>query len=174
MPVISVNSLSFGVRVMLQGAVTVLGVIAVAYSYVGIPIGLLGAILLVSDVLSHYAERGEFKKKIVLEALSIVEHMIATLDPLPILYPVWSISFKPDILGENDLTLWEAFYDAIEQRNQYLGPRQMYNPGEFTRHNRAIFDSFVRVYDALPWVQAAVTRERMDSLRLRVQHSASL
>jgi hypothetical protein len=162
--------LSFWIRFLLQLAVIGLSVLAIFYPYLAIPAAIIASVLLINEISSRGAERDDFKKKIIPEALAIVDHIISSTSSSPIVYPVWSSKpegFKASILGDKDYALWKQFYDRIEELNQYLFPKRFIDWGEFQKFNRAIFDSFFKIHDEISWVREAIPEEHVSSILSR-------
>jgi len=166
---------SFPTWCLLQLAVIGLSVLSIIYPYFAVFAAIIATVLLISEVSSRSAEREDFRGKIVPEALAIVDRIISSTDALPIVYPVWSSKtegFKTSILGDNDYALWKQFFDRVEERNQYLMPRQGFPWDVFQKLNRAIFDSFLKLRDGVCWVKKAVPEEHISSFLSRAKKSA--
>jgi hypothetical protein len=174
-------------RALLELTTTVLGLISVSLGYsqpnsilivvVGATIALIAFVILVDDVRNHYEEKGDFQKKIVQEALDIVYPMVTTTDSSLIAHPNWETKtegFKRDILSHDDYELWKQFYDGIEERNEYLRPRMGPNWEILPKYNRAIFESFLKVYNEISWVRESIPKEQITNIQMRAKHTAAL
>ena len=138
---------------------------------------IIGFIILDQKVSDHYREVDDFKKKIIHEALGIVDHIIASTSTSRILCPVWSgktEGFKTDDLDVEDYVLWKQFYDAVEERNEYYRTRGGLHWPVFAKFNRAIYDNFFKVLNGVSWVKEAIPEEDVSNLLSRAKRSASV
>ena len=179
-------------RALLELAATVLGLVSVSLGYsqptsilivvIGATIALIAAVMLVDEVRNHYEERGDFRQKIVDDAVRTVDSIIggpplSSISLSHLSSETWmtkSEGLKRDLLGDGDYGLWKQFYDNIVGRNNYLEAGRPINFEIFTKYNRGIFDSFLAVYEGMLWVKESVSKERIADFQTRAQNSASL
>jgi len=168
--------ISFRPKIGLQFVIIALGVLAVVYSYLGVIIGAIGAILIVYEVKTRGMERDDLRKKIASEALGITNHIVTSTDASRILYPDWSSKaegFKTDILGKGDYKLCKQFYDAVEDRNQhYVGKEGLGSWEDFEKLNRAIYDAFFKIYGEITWVKNFIPQASINGLLSKAKRSA--
>ena len=173
--------ISFRIRTSLSILLIVIGLISGVVSVLSNPwlmlvagaMFVIAVILWVDDIRVHNLERDDFKKKIIPEALSIVDHIITSTNSSNIVYPVWSLSLKTDSLSDKDYKLWKQFYDAVEERNQYYRTRGGIGSWEvFEKFNRAIYENFFNVLNGILWVKEAIPEEDISNLVSRAEKSA--
>jgi hypothetical protein len=152
--------------------------LTIFYPYLGIVAVLIVIVLLANEIGMRKSERGDFKKKIIQEALAIVDHIIWSTSASHISCANWTTKaegFKVDLLGDRDYGLWKQFYDSVGRRNEYLESRGTFGLWEnFAKLNRTIFDNFFEVYDEISWVKESVPKERITDFLSRAKKSACL
>lgn len=170
--------LSFRTRILLELVLAGLTMLTIFYPYLGIVAVLIVIVLLANEIGMRKSERGDFKKKIIQEALAIVDHIIWSTSASHISCANWTTKaegFKVDLLGDRDYGLWKQFYDSVGRRNEYLESRGTFGLWEnFAKLNRTIFDNFFEVYDEISWVKESVPKERITDFLSRAKKSACL
>jgi hypothetical protein len=165
-------NVAFGVIVLVCGTMSSINL------YFAIPATLAGIILLWGNIKTHRTEKADFRKKIIQEALAIVDHIIWSTSASHISCANWTTKaegFKADLLGDRDYGLWKQFYDSVGRRNEYLESRGNFGLwANFAKLNRTIFDNFFKVYDETSWVKESVPEERITDFLSRAQKSACL
>jgi len=147
--------------------------------WLGILAAVITAVIVVKEVVSRSAEGEDFKKKIIREALVIVNLVVSSTDSSPIKYDIWSSrneGFQTDVLGNRGYMLWKEFYDRVEERNQHYlsgkSPTAIGGWETFQKFNQAILNSFLKLHDGIAWVKQAVPEECVSNLLSRAKRSA--
>jgi hypothetical protein len=169
--------LSFWSKILLEVTLAVLAVLTIFCPYLGILGAAIVIILIFNEITTHNSERADFKRKIIHEALGIVDHIIASTSASRILCPVWSgktEGFKTDVLDVEDYVLWKQFYGAVEERNEYYRTREGLEWSVFAKFNRAIYDNFFNVLNGVLWVKQAIPEEDVSNLLSRAKQSACI
>jgi len=183
--------MGFFLRIALELLVTALGLSSTIVGYLtpnsALIVGLgalttiFASIVLAGDVKGHYEEREDFRKKIIDNAVRIVDSIIVSGAGTPISFQhlsdeVWkakSEGLKKELLGESDYNLWGQFYDNVDERNHQLESSWI-NPATVSKLNRAIYSSFQTADNGISWVAKAIPRERIAEFQTRAQNSATL
>ena len=170
--------LSFWTRILLEVLVVGLTILSVFCPYLGILAAMIVVVLIANEIGTRRSEGGDFKKKIIRESSTIVDHIIESINSSRIEYSNWESKteeFKTDILGNEYYKLFKQFYDAVENRNQYFMGKGSFGPWEpFAKFNRAIFDNFLKIYYGISWVRESIPKERITNFQSRAKHSACL
>jgi hypothetical protein len=148
---------------------------ALAALVLAVAIFLIAIILELDNRGMLESERFDFRRKIIPEALSILDRLILVAHE-PIACTVWSSraeGFKTDALGKQDYARWKEFYDDVEARNGYFTPRESFVWSDVEKFARACFISFFKVYDEIPWVREAIPQATITDLLSRAKRSAS-
>jgi hypothetical protein len=146
------------------------------YYVAGIVVAVIGGIITLyfqrEDSKKLNEETADYRKRIVNEALSILEYIIADANYPKVTVSVWSDA-KMDLLGNDGAKLWKTFYDGVEARRIRLLNGYPYWP-EYGELNRACFDGFFNAYSHIAWVRKLVSQDRLDKILSKVKNQAIL
>ena len=138
---------------------------------------LIAATILVDNVRTHKLERGDFRKKILHEALTILNRVASDVNYRHIEYPVWSgkaEGFKVDMLGHQDYRSWNTFYASVEERNGYFRSPGGMSWDTFQKLNRSCFDSFSKMSRSISWVEESLPQGCITDLLSKAKEHATL
>jgi hypothetical protein len=169
--------LSFWANVVLGAVVVVCGAMSSINLYFAIPATLAGIILLWGNIKTHRTEKADFRKKIVHEALDILNLLVSDTNCRHIDYNIWSgkaKGFKVDVLGHQDYGLWNAFYESVGEWNEHF--RSIRGVGkweDFVKFNDQCVISFFKVYDGISWVrESEEAKARITDFLSRAERTA--
>ena len=170
--------ISFHTKIGLEFAIIVFGVLSIVYSYLGVIIGAIGAILLYHEINTHSAEKADFREKIIREALDNLD-IVPDPNSNHIPHEKWDSKVeksKPDLLGINECKLWKEFYDSIDARNRHFRLKNGLGAWEdFVKVNDQCVRSFLRVYDSISWVrESEEAKARITAFFQKAKGTASI
>ncbi len=174
--------LSFRTKVILDLTMIFLAPLSSVVAYplgliLGILIALIAFVALVDTIRNHYIDRNDFQKKIIHEALDILNLLVSDTNCRHIDYNIWSgknDGFKVEMLGHQDYGLWNAFYESVEEWNEHF--RSVRGVGkweDFVKFNDQCAKSFLKVYDGISWVkESEEAKARITDFLSRAERSA--
>ena len=152
--------LSFRSRIILEIALVVVSLVATVYWIFGVAGALIGIILIISEVTTHYSER-EFWRKQLFEALNSILQQIHSPVMVKgrISYCIWSSksdSEKTRLLGAKDFALFEEFVEKLKKHSRVYADFSIESNLDriYGKPRREIIKDIEQLVNAIPWLKS--------------------